>query len=227
MSGPLERLRATLAYKDPDDHDDEVTFMRRRVNALEAAARDLVTALDGELALEPCHVVGMHQAGHTATGVCQEQRADVLARLLLAMGVEEPELGRRLHEESCWQCHDPTSEERYRELRRELHRWAGVEIPPAMAELAPDAPRPDDAFWTLAYIVACVPHHEDGWRSQGPLNSHHAHPDQVPLPLRGNRFGVAIGQLEEAGLLETTGNPRKLRPTELVDDPNRGKVQPR
>lgn len=90
------------------------------------------------LRIEPCHTTGMHDPNHTARYVCDGQRAIAYHRLLGLLGVTEDQLPRVLHPECGW-CHEVPSQERYRVQRRELHAWAGVPIPPALAEPAPDA----------------------------------------------------------------------------------------
>lgn len=145
-TGPLASLRTELERASGPDDLQEVA----------EAARALLDALDAALALEPCHVIGMHDPTHTPRGVCDLQRSDVAKRVLAALGLDVEALPRRLHPPECGWCHDVTTQEEYRERRRDLYRWAGVEVPAEMAEPAPDASRPDDPFWALCILTDLV-----------------------------------------------------------------------
>lgn len=208
--GPLEALRAVLG---DTTWESPIT----RLSRLEAAANELLGALDGALVLEPCHVTGMHDPTHTPRYLCETQRADVYDRVLAAVGMAQEAMPRRLHDNCGW-CHRVPEEEQRRQQARELHEWAGVPVPPELAEPAPDEPRPDDQFWILALIAAAPEHEPGGWRSYGAMNSHHAHPDQLAPPYRGRRFAIAVGELEELGLLEVRplghGGRAAVRPTD-------------
>lgn len=57
------------------------------------------------LALEPCHVTGLHDPEHTTRRVCNIQRAVAWERLLSFLGVDEEDLPRRMKED-CYFCHE-------------------------------------------------------------------------------------------------------------------------
>lgn len=191
---------------------------------LRSAASALIVALDEALAIEPCHISGMHDPTHTSRYVCSDQEATMVRRLQHALGITA--WPTRLHGPGCGWCHDPSSTEDRRERQREAHRWAGVEIPEALAAPAPDAPRPDDPFWALCHIVAAEPVDGFGWRSFGQLNSHHKHPNQIPSDLRGRRFSLAVDELIAAGLIETQRDVGAfyVRPTAAVKAPARWSI---
>jgi hypothetical protein len=90
------------------------------------------------LRIEPCHTTGMHDPTHTTKHVCAGQLRASLERLLGALGVTPGELPHALHDDCYW-CHGVPTQEEYRVERRALHEWAGVEIPKALSEPAPDA----------------------------------------------------------------------------------------
>lgn len=104
------------------------------------------------LSVEPCHITGMHDPEHHTRYMCQDQRASMLDRVLAVLGLTVGELPRRLHERCGW-CHDVPNQEEYRQRLRETYIWAGLEIPPDLAEPAPDAPRPGDTWVVLAHIT--------------------------------------------------------------------------
>lgn len=54
------------------------------------------------LTLEPCHVTGEHDPTHTARYICRIQRSEALNRVLRLVGVDAPDLPRRLHQHCRW-----------------------------------------------------------------------------------------------------------------------------
>lgn len=95
------------------------------------------------LRIEPCHVTGQHDPNHTPHHVCSIQRAEAFSRVLELLGVKEEELPKALHEHCGW-CHEVPSQEEYRIRNRELYEWAGVPIPPELAEPGSGAERFSD-----------------------------------------------------------------------------------
>lgn len=56
------------------------------------------------IALEPCHITGMHDPTHTPRYVCRDQKAEAYDRLVAFLGLTENQIPRRLHEDCYW-CH--------------------------------------------------------------------------------------------------------------------------
>jgi hypothetical protein len=76
------------------------------------------------LALEPCHVTGMHRPNHHVEFTCDLQRAAAFKRVLALLGVEESELPRRLHDPPCRWCHGVPSQEEYTRGAQEAFKMA-------------------------------------------------------------------------------------------------------
>lgn len=98
------------------------------------------------LRIEPCHITGCHEPDHHLKYTCADQRAASFVRVLALLGVDEMDLPRDLHgkcEKDCYWCHGIPNQEQYRARNRRTHEWAGVEIPPELAALAPDHPKFD------------------------------------------------------------------------------------
>lgn len=223
MSAALARLRDVLAYVPDEPPADPEQEARRRLVALEAAAIDLVAAIDGALVLRPCHLSGMH-GRHEPGCLCREQLTKLGDGLLAALEVEPAELPRALHENCGW-CHTIPGQEEYRAGLRRLWDWAGVPITPELAKAADDAPRPDDPARVLAHVLTVRPVSTEGWRNQFRMGSHHDHFEEAaPKALRrGDRFSRAVGVLVEQGKLEHRfiDNTGHVRPTPAVVDPFR------
>lgn len=132
--------------------------MNRMQESLDRVTRERDTAqrhleaLREALTLQPCHVTGMHDPTHTTKrGPCSEQLAAMAKRAVAVLG-DPNELPRALHGEECYWCHYVPSTRKDRDRQIEIHRWAGVEPPAALFEIAMDEVRPDDdvkAVWVL------------------------------------------------------------------------------
>lgn len=104
-------------------------------DVLEEAARqhELLTGVINALALEPCHITGMHEPDHHVKYNCADQYKAVLDKVLQALEMNRADLRHQLHEGSCYWCHHVPAEEKYRQEHRKSHEWAGVPIPPELA----------------------------------------------------------------------------------------------
>jgi hypothetical protein len=92
------------------------------------------------MALHPCHVTGMHTPEHHLDGsVCNIMLSRSAEGVLALVGATVDDLPRRLHDDCGW-CHRVPTQEEYRERLRQTYAWAGEEVPPELAEPAPDAP---------------------------------------------------------------------------------------
>lgn len=116
----------------------------------EALIKALEVAVFEALALEPCHVTGMHNPDHHVEKrpgeggyICDIQMNEALKNFLATLGTKYPgseheeatyrpgrDLPRKLHGEKCGWCHRVPSQEEYRVTHRKAYVWAD-EIPPA------------------------------------------------------------------------------------------------
>jgi hypothetical protein len=154
------------------------------------SARAVIVVLAEALAVHPCHITGMHEPDHHTRYLCTDQKAAALDGLLAGLGLEFADLPRRLHDRCGW-CHEIPTQERYRERLRRSYRWAGVEIPPELAEPAPDASRPGDTDLVLAHIPADWRHWPDVLREIEAAN-----------PIGWTRISEALHALDKAGEIE-------------------------
>lgn len=105
----------------------------------EAVAKVIFEAL----AIEPCHVTGMHSPNHFVEKrpgeggyICEIQQTQALKNFIEGLDTEREkpkftparDLPRRLHGGEC--CHRVPSQEEYRRQHRKAYVWAN-EIPPA------------------------------------------------------------------------------------------------
>lgn len=102
------------------------------------------------LALQPCHVTGMHTPEHHIAHrspfngeesegyVCEMQLVAAVKRLLGLLEADVSELPHELHGPECGWCHRPATQEKYRARQRLSHAWAGVPVSPELA--APGLP---------------------------------------------------------------------------------------
>lgn len=157
----------------------EVTRLRAELAAVRAA-----------LTVQPCHITGMHTPDHHTESSCSYQRAATLDRVLAVLGTTYDDLPRELHDDCHWCRHVP-NQEQYRERLRRSYRWAGVEIPAELAELAPDAPRPGDP----ELVLPCV---TGEWR----LWSEVAADAVKATGLNSDRVGAALVALTKTDLVE-------------------------
>lgn len=112
--------------------------------ALVQAVREVVVEA---LALEPCHITGMHTPNHfiERSGgldgyVCEAQVAQALRNFVEGLGEEHGKprftpaksLPRRLHDKEC--CHRVPTQEEYRKQQRAAHVWADEIPPPELLE---------------------------------------------------------------------------------------------
>jgi hypothetical protein len=104
------------------------------------------------LVLEPCHITGMHDPTHTTRYVCEHQLADLGRRAVVAAGYDPRYLPKRLHGPGCGWCNRVPTDEADRVSARALHAWAGVSVPEALAQPAPDCPQENDPAWVLAVL---------------------------------------------------------------------------
>lgn len=148
----LEPLRALLNKA----YDDGYTAHRDWIDegggwwSDEELVATLAQVLTPTLAIEPCHVTGMHDPNHTERYLCDIQTTAVLSHLLAALGLHTRDLSHQLHpdtpydEGGCYWCHNVPREENDREQLRQVWRWAGVEPSAELAALADDALRLGD-----------------------------------------------------------------------------------
>jgi hypothetical protein len=185
-----------LAISDP------AGFAARNAGETEAewAARVVTVVFADALAVRPCHITGMHEPDHHTRYLCNDQKAAALDGLLSGLGLEFGDLPRRLHDEACGWCHRVPGQEEYREQLRATYLWAGVEIPPALAEAAPDAPRPGDTDAVLAHVTTEWRHWPDVFAEVQ---------DATAWP--AGRIGAAIGALKKSGAVETQQHGRGVR----------------
>lgn len=105
------------------------------------AARVLLAELEqvrAAIVLEPCHTTGLHTPDHHPRWTCDMQKEAIVDRLLEALRLSEDKIPRRLHPDTCTWCHgDVPGDALGRERLRASYRWAGIEVPAALAEEGP------------------------------------------------------------------------------------------
>lgn len=161
-----------------------------------AEMRDTFTRAEllAALCLEPCHVTGMHDPNHTDGSVCDIQRAKAFDRLLAVLGVSEGELPRALHDDCYW-CRGIPTQEKYREQKRGLHRWAGVPVPDELAAPAPDHGMFDVSEREVMRAMRRAPKVKDGWVTIDALRETLGLPRHTPKIMRPAHRLVEKGKL--------------------------------
>lgn len=107
-------------------------YAEREETVTRWSTRAVIAVLVDALAVEPCHITGMHEPEHHVRYMCSDQTAAQLKNLLAGLGLSVDHLPRRLHVNCGW-CHRVPTQEKYRQQLRESYRWAGVEIPADLA----------------------------------------------------------------------------------------------
>lgn len=160
------------------------------------------------LSVKPCHITGTHRPEHHLESTCDHQRADAFGSVLELIGASEDEIPHKLHDETCFWCHDIPSQEKYRESRRRTHEWAGVPVPEEMAAPAKDAPCFDASEKSVMKTVRQICKEDESGLA---YNLHIADKldTSIDLILR------PMKSLEEAGKIETVSTSYRVgvRPT--------------
>lgn len=159
------------------------------------------------LRLRPCHVTGMHEPNHDPNAFCSSQKVAMLDELLESLDIKVEDITRELHEDCGW-CHRIPSQEKYRERVRRDHRWAGVPIPPELAETAPDVPQDGDPEYVLGFI-------DDEYRSWQRVTRGMDRPEGGG-PMPHERYWHAVHVLAAQGLVEVRDISVRLKQEEVA-----------